>query len=361
MRIAVDAMGGDYAPGVNVEAVVMALEEIPDLEVVLVGHQEKLSFYLEKAGLKPSNRLELVHAEQVVEMGEPSTNALRAKKHSSITVCAELVKSGRAAAVVTPGHTGAAVAATKVKLRSLTGIDRPALATPMPAVGGKNILIDVGANTECTPVNLAQFAVMGELYAKHAFHLENPRVGLLSVGGEDVKGNHLTKSAFKILSRMPINFVGNVEGHDIFNKTNCDVVISDGFVGNAILKASEGLARATFSWLKEAFTKNALRTTGAFLAKEAFRDLKAISDSEEYGGAPLLGIKGVCIIGHGASTPKAVKNAIRVADNFLKIGFNDKIVARINECGISLDGVHNGNLLQLEEEQNIDNEAASGH
>jgi len=336
MKIAVDAMGGDYAPGVVIEGVLLALQEIPGLQLVLVGHQEKLSFYLEKAGLINHPQLELVHAEQVVEMSDHSTDSIRSKKHSSITVCADLVKAGRADAIVSAGHTGAAVAATKVRLRTLEGVDRPALATAMPAVGGKNILIDVGANTDCTPMNLAQFAVMGELYAQLTFGLESPRIGLLSVGGEDVKGNDLTKEVFKILSNMPINFVGNVEGHDIFHKSTCDVIVCDGFTGNSILKASEGLARATYHWLKEAFTRNPIRQTGAFLAKEAFRDLKKISDSEEFGGAPLLGIRGVCIIGHGASSPKAIKNAIRLADTYLKHGLTDRIVKRINECGIAV-------------------------
>ena len=312
------------------------MQEIPGLQLVLVGHQEKLSFYLEKAGLSNHPQVELVHAEQVVEMSDHSTDSIRSKKHSSITVCADLVKAGRADAIVSAGHTGAAVAATKVRLRTLEGVDRPALATAMPAVGGKNILIDVGANTDCTPINLAQFAVMGELYAQLTFGLERPRIGLLSVGGEDVKGNDLTKEVFKILSSMPINFVGNVEGHDIFHKSTCDVIVCDGFTGNSILKASEGLARATYHWLKEAFTRNPIRQTGAFLAKEAFRDLKKISDSEEFGGAPLLGIRGVCIIGHGASTPKAIKNAIRLADTYLKHGLTDRIVKRINECGIAI-------------------------
>ena len=336
MKIAVDAMGGDYAPGVVIEGVLLALQEIPGLQLVLVGHQEKLSFYLEKAGLINHPQVELVHAEQVVEMSDHSTDSIRSKKHSSITVCADLVKAGRADAIVSAGHTGAAVAATKVRLRTLEGVDRPALATAMPAVGGKNILIDVGANTDCTPMNLAQFAVMGELYAQLTFGLESPRIGLLSVGGEDVKGNDLTKEVFKILSNMPINFVGNVEGHDIFHKSTCDVIVCDGFTGNSILKASEGLARATYHWLKAAFTRNPIRQTGAFLAKEAFRDLKKISDSEEFGGAPLLGIRGVCIIGHGASSPKAIKNAIRLADTYLKHGLTDRIVKRINECGIAV-------------------------
>lgn len=343
MRIAVDAMGGDYAPGIMIEAVQMALAEIPDLEVLLVGHTGKLAYYLERYHLAPSDRLELVHAETVVEMSEPSTTSLRAKKDSSITVCADLVKAGRAAAVVTVGHTGAAVAATKVRLRTLAGVDRPALATLMPSITptGKSVVVDVGANTECTPANLAQFAIMGELYSQLMLNIERPRVGLLSVGEEDAKGNDLTKHAFRILSKMPINFIGNVEGHDIFNG-HCDVIICDGFVGNVMLKSCEGLARATFHWMKQAFKKNAVRFAGALLAKEAFHDLKQISDSEEFGGAPLMGIKGVCIIGHGASSPKAAKNAIRMADTFLKLGLNDKIVQRVHESGIDTP---NGTLL----------------
>ena len=264
MRIAVDAMGGDYTPGIMIEAVQMALAEIPDLEVLLVGHTGKLAYYLERYHLAPSKRLELVHAETVVEMSEPSTTSLRAKKDSSITVCADLVKAGRAAAVVSVGHTGAAVAATKVRLRTLPGVDRPALATLMPSItpSGKSIVIDVGANTECTPANLAQFAIMGELYSQLRLKIERPRVGLLSVGGEDAKGNDLTKNAFQILSKMPINFIGNVEGHDLFD-LGADVVVCDGFSGNVVLKSVESISHAIGYWLKEALMKNVFRKAGA--------------------------------------------------------------------------------------------------
>ena len=333
MKIAVDAMGGDYAPAVVIQAVAEALKEIPDVQIVLVGHLEKISYYLEKEKLKESDRLSFVHAEQVVEMNEPSTNAIRSKRHSSITVCAELVAKGLADGIVSAGHTGAAVAATKVKLRMVKGVDRPAIATAMPAIGGKFVLVDAGANTDCTPLNLAQFAVMGELYSKLNFGIENPKIGLLSVGDEDVKGNALTKEAFKILSRMPINFIGNVEGHDLFNRT-ADVVVCDGFCGNVVLKSAESIASAISYWLKEALMKNAIRKTGAILAQDAFRELKAISNYEEVGGAPLLGINGVCIIGHGASSPKAVKSAIRVADTFAKNALPSKISNRLFECGV---------------------------
>lgn len=338
MKIAVDAMGGDFAPGVVIEAVAAALREIEDVEILLVGHTEKLAYHLQKERLKESDRLHFVHADQVVEMGEPSTNAIRCKRHSSITVAAELVAKGLADGIVSAGHTGAAVAATKVKLRMTPGVDRPAIATLMPAVGGHFILVDAGANTDCIPLNLAQFAVMGELYAQLIFGIESPRIGLLSVGGEDVKGNALTKETFKILSKMPINFIGNVEGHDLFDRT-ADVVICDGFTGNVVLKSSESLASAVGTWLKETLTKDAFRQIGALLAKNAFRDLKAISNFEEYGGAPLLGINGVCIIGHGASTPKAVKNAIRVANDFAKHSLPAKITDRIRECHVAVGDI----------------------
>lgn len=334
MRIAVDAMGGDYAPSVVVQAVVEALRDIPDVDVVLVGHLEKLAYHLEKYGLAPSSRLELVHAEEVVEMNDPSTLALRGKKKSSITVCAGIVADGRAEAIVSAGHTGAAVAASKVRMRMLEGVDRPAIASIMPAIGGKFILVDAGANTDCKPLHLAQFAVMGEVYSRLNFGIKEPKVGLLSVGTEDIKGNELTKETFKILSKMPINFVGNIEGHDTFAKV-CDVVVCDGFVGNVVLKSCESLAMATFHWMKEAFTKNAFRKTGAILAKQAFKDLKAISDFEEYGGAPLLGVNGVCIIGHGASSAKAVRNAIRVANNLVKLRLTQQTIERIAGCGVS--------------------------
>lgn len=236
MRIAVDAMGGDYAPAVVIQAVAEALKEIPDVQITLVGNLPKIAYHLEKANLKESDRLSFVHAEQVVEMNEPSTSSIRNKKHSSITVCADLIKSGAVDGAVSAGHTGAAVAATKVRLRTVKGVDRPALCAVMPAIGGNFILVDAGANVECDPINLAQFAVMGELYSQLTFGIEHPRIGLLSVGDEDIKGNPLTKEAFKLLSNMPINFIGNVEGHDLFNKT-ADVVVCDGFCGNVVLKS----------------------------------------------------------------------------------------------------------------------------
>lgn len=332
MKIAVDAMGGDYAPGVVVEGVVAALNDFPNYELVLVGHTGKLKFYLEKYGLVDHPRLTVVHADEAVEMSEPSSASLRSKRHSSITECARLLKANEVDGIVSAGHTGAAVAATKVLVRTLPGIDRPALAASMPAQGGRFILCDAGANTDCSPVNLVQFALMGEIYARYLYKIENPRIGLISVGGEDVKGNELTKQVFPLLDERMPNFVGNVEGDTIFERA-ADVLVTDGFTGNVFLKCSEGLAKSTMFWLKSVFTKNAWRATSAMMVKNAFRELKAFGDSEDIGGAPLLGINGICIIGHGSSSPRAVLNAIRVTGECIEFGINEQIIARLKETG----------------------------
>lgn len=332
MKIAVDGMGGDYAPGAVVEGLTIALSDFPDYEFVLVGHAAKLKFYLEKYGIAGDPRVRLVHAETVCEMSEPSAISLRAKRDSSITMCAKLLKTGEVDAMITPGHTGATVAATKVLVRTLPGIDRPGLAASLPSQVGRFVLMDAGANPDCTPINLAQFALMGEIYAQYLFKKERPRVGLLSVGGEDIKGSGLTKEAFHLIEKQPINFVGNVEADAVFEGT-ADVLISDGFAGNVMLKGIEGLAKSTMVWLKKVLSKNALRLLGAILAKNAFRELKAFGDADDVGGAPLLGINGICIIGHGSSSPKAVRNAIRVAGECVEFGLNDRIIAKLQETG----------------------------
>ncbi len=331
MQIAVDAMGGDYAPGVVVEGLARALYDFPDCEFTLVGHTGKLGLYLHKYGIANHPNLKLHHAESVVEMSDQSAISLRAKKDSSITECARLMKAGTVEGLVSPGHTGALVAATKVLNRTLPGIDRPALVASLPCHGGRFMLVDAGANPDCRPGHLIQFAVMGEIYAKMMFKTERPRIGLLSVGGEDGKGSSLTKPVFKALSEMPINFVGNVESNSAYEGA-CDVLIADGFSGNVMLKTSEGLARMAGRWLKGLLARNALRMMGALLAKNAFKDFKAIVDADEIGGAPLLGINGVCIIGHGSSSPKAVRNAIRTTRDAIKFKMNDRIVQRLAEC-----------------------------
>ncbi|OGV32249.1 MAG: hypothetical protein A2020_14625 [Lentisphaerae bacterium GWF2_45_14] len=338
MKIAVDVMGGDYAPSAIIEGTAIALKDFSDIELVLVGHLGKISFYLEKFGLARHPRVSLVHAEEVVEMKDASIVTLRSKKNSSISVAARLMKNGEVDAIVSVGHTGAAVAATNVIVKPLPGVDRAPLASVMPAIGGHFILLDAGANTDCKALHLAQFAIMGETYCKHILGVENPTVGLLSIGEEDSKGNDLTKEAFKLLSKMPINFAGNVEGNDLFIKTT-DVVVCDGFVGNVLIKACESLAGAINHWMKDVFTKNPVRKTGAILARSAFKDLKAIADAEEYGGIPLLGLNGICIIGHGSSNPKAVRNAIRTCTESVRKRINEKIMARIEESGMTFKNI----------------------
>ena len=341
MRIAVDAMGGDYAPGTVIEGLASALSDFPTYEYALVGDLEKVGFYLEKYGIAGDPRIHQVDAKSVCEMSEPAAVALRGKKDSTITVCAKLLKSKEADAMVTPGHTGATVAATKVLVRTLPGIDRPGLVASMPNQRSRFLLMDAGANPDSTVLNLAQFAIMGELYAQYVFHKERPTVGLMSVGGEDIKGNDLTKAAFHQLEKLPINFIGNVEADTAF-EGGVDVVICDGFVGNVFLKGAEGLAHAMVFWLKQMLTKNALRVVGALLAQKAFVELKAQGSSEVIGGAPLLGVNGICIIGHGGSTPLAVRNAIRIAGECVEFGLNDKIVDRINACGLVHGVFHEG-------------------
>ncbi len=332
-------MGGDYAPSVCIEGSGRALQDFPDIHLVLVGHEKKLAYYLDKFGLSGHSRISIAHADSVVEMSEPSTASIRGKKDSSITACAKLLKSKEVAAMVSPGHTGALVAATKVLVRTLPGVDRPALAASLPQRGGRFLLMDAGANTNCTALNLVQFAVMGSVYASYLLGKDDPRVGLLSVGSEDGKGNELTKSVFKSLVEMPINFIGNVEGNSAFEDAT-DVLIADGFSGNVLLKTTEGFSKISMHWLKEALSKNFLRYTGAMLAKNAFRELKSYGDASEIGGAPLLGLNGICIIGHGSSNPWAVRNQIRVAKECHQFGLNEKITQRIAECKDFMDALN---------------------
>ena len=334
MKIVVDAMGGDYAPGSVVDGVVDALHDFQGFDIILVGNLEQLSPLRKQYALDKNQRIELVHADQTVKMDDSSTSSIREKKKSSITVGATIARTRNADALVTIGHTGAAVAATKIKMRTLPGVDRPAIAVRMPAHDGQVILLDAGANVDCKPKHLAQFAVMGELFAKLTLDISKPKVGLLNVGDEDVKGNELTKEAFKMMLDMPINFIGNIEGTDIFQR-KADVVVCDGFVGNVVLKACEGLSRMAMQMLKKNFTKNPFRLTTALLAKKPLEELKKLADSEEYGGAPLLGLNGICIIGHGSSSPKGVKNAIKVAAELVRRDLNGAIVEKLQRSKIT--------------------------
>lgn len=333
-RIAVDAMGGDHAPFAPVRGACLALDEYSHIEKIwLVGREVDLRRELDRLGKTDDPRLEVVNADEVVEMHEASATALRKKRHSSIAVTAELIKEGRAQALVSAGHTGAAVASTVVKWRCLEGVERPGIGAVLPAPRGPFLLLDAGANVDAKPRHLAHYAVMGDVYAKEIMGLENPRVGLLSVGSEDGKGNELTRGAFeRIRTISDINFVGNVEGHDLF-EGHVDVVVCDGFAGNAVLKCCESLATVMQGALKEKLLATPLRKLGALLCRRAFQDMKRDSDCAESGGAPLLGVNGICIIAHGSSCETAMKNAIRVACESVEHQVNRHIITRVGALG----------------------------
>ncbi|MFA5204197.1 MAG: phosphate acyltransferase PlsX [Lentisphaeria bacterium] len=336
LPIAVDVMGGDFGPRPLVEGVGQALDLLPDAgPLLLVGDEAQVRAELTRLGKAGDPRLSVVHADAVMEMDDPATAALRGKAKASITVAVDLVKKGLASAVVSAGHTGASVAASVVKLRMLPGIDRPGIATVFPTATGRFVLLDAGANVDAKPEHLVHYAVMGDMYARHILGVDKPRVGLLSVGTENEKGNELTKAAFKLLQAVPhIQFIGNVEGHDLF-EGHVDVVVCDGFVGNVVLKTSESLAKAIAHILKDKLSKTVIRKLGALLSSGAYRELKQVGDYAEYGGAPLLGVNGVVIIGHGSSSPKAMRNAIRVAREFITHDVNAKIIREIEGLRLS--------------------------
>ena len=329
MKIAVDAMGGDYAPSAVVKgAVESARENARDKEIILVGKQENIREELEKYDAK-NLPIEVCHASEIVEMHDSPAVAVNKKKDSSIAVAAGLVQRGEASALVTAGNTGAAVAATILKWKMLSRVGRPALATVFPTPSGYTILLDVGANVVCKPVHLIQYAVMGKVYAENIMGIRNPKIGLLSVGEESSKGTTFTKEVYKYLDTVSgINFIGNVEGKDIFSSA-VDIVVTDGFVGNVVLKLSEGLASAVMQMLRNEIEKTLISKVGALLMKPALRGFKKKADYDEHGGAPLLGVNGVCIIGHGKSSSKAIKNAINVAESFVVHNVNDRIEEEI--------------------------------
>jgi glycerol-3-phosphate acyltransferase PlsX len=325
--IAVDAMGSDRAPKPEIEGALLAARHYPGVKVLLVGPENQLR--QELAGHPSASRMDVdvVNATEVITKHEKPVQAVRAKKDSSMLVGLRLVKDKKAVGFVTAGNTGAAMTAAKMVLGTLPGVDRPALANVFPTSAGKHkpaILIDVGANVDSKPQNLAQFAIMGEIYCRAIFGTSKPTVGLLSVGEEEGKGNELTRQAFALLKELPINFVGNVEGRDLYNG-RVDVIACDGFVGNVALKISEGLVEAVRSLLRDSLTSTITSKVGALLARKAFTNFGRKLDYSEYGGAPLLGIKGVAIVGHGASNANAIKNAIRVAKQYHESGINSRI------------------------------------
>ncbi len=338
--IALDAMGSDRAPKPEIEGAIHAARNY-GVRVLLVGPEAAIKAELERHPSASRLPIDIVHASEVITMEDKAVQAVRAKRDSSMRVGLRLVREGQAAGFVTAGNTGAAMASAKMVLGALHGVDRPALAAVFPtAPGTAAILLDVGANVDCKPHNLEQFAVMGEIYFRSMFGSprsgdsrlgrlgsgagKGPRVGLLSIGEEETKGNELTRESFQLLKRLPLNFVGNVEGRDLFNG-HVDVIVADGFVGNVALKISEGVANLVRTVLKESLKTTITRQVGYMLSRSAFSDFKKRIDHTEYGGAPLLGVKGVCIITHGSSNANAIKNAVRVAAEFAERNINHSI------------------------------------
>jgi len=321
--IALDAMGSDRAPKPEIEGAIQASRQY-GARVLLVGPEPQIRAELDRHVWASRLPIEIVHASEVVTM-QDKVQAMRAKRDSSLRVGVRLVRDGQAAGFVTAGNTGAAMATAKMVLGTIPGVDRPALAAVFPTVLGTVAeLLDVGANVDCKPENLEQFAVMGEIYFRSMFGTKRPRVGLLSIGEEETKGNELTRAAYQLLKNLPLNFVGNVEGRDLYGG-QIDVIVTDGFVGNVALKTSEGVANLVRATLKESLKATITRQVGALLSRSAFSDFKKRLDHTEYGGAPLLGLKGVCFITHGSSNANAIKNAIRVAAEFAERGINDTI------------------------------------
>lgn len=328
MRIALDAMGGDHAPRNTVEGAVMALREYPVIQsLFLTGDKSAVEAELRRLNFSDP-RIRIIHTTQVVEMSDQAVEAVRRKKDSSVSRAVDLVKQREADAVVSAGHTGAMVAATTIKLRTLEGVERPGIASYLPTETNVCVLIDAGANVDARPIHMLQYAIMGTVLSKHVLGFPNPAVGLMSIGGEDIKGSEFTKETFKLLKTTNLNFRGNIEGHNLFENP-VEVVLCDGFTGNVVLKTAEATAAAIFHWLKRELTATQTRKAGAWLARNAFRTIRNRTNYETYGGSPLLGVDGVAIIAHGSSSALAIKNAIRVATEFIQQQINPRIVEGI--------------------------------
>ena len=317
-------MGGDHSPKSEVEGAVRAARDL-GVKVILVGREEVVRRELENHGTWRALPIEIVHASEQVTMDDSAARAVRAKRDSSMRVASRLVRDGGAQGFVSAGNTGAVMATAKMVQGMVRGVDRPALAGIFPTLAGNPVVvIDVGANVDCPPRQLAQFAVMGEIYSRVILRRKSPKVGILSIGEEEHKGNELTRSVTPLLKAMPLNFVGNVEGRDIYSGAT-DVIVCDGFIGNVALKVSEGLVEMVKQMLQESLEATITRKMGYLLSRAAFTDFKKRVDYSEYGGAPLLGVKGVCIICHGRSNGNAIKNAIRVAAEFSRENINERI------------------------------------
>lgn len=334
MKIVLDAMGGDHAPEKIIKGALQACLMYEDIKIILVGRKNDINQYL--GNNYNSEQIEIVNAEEVINMNESPTKAIRKKRDSSIVKGMDLLKEKKVDAFISAGNTGAVMAAGLFRLGRLTGIKRPSILINFPNVHGQTIVLDNGANTDTKPINLLQFAVMGQIYAKNVLGINSPKVGLLSIGEEKEKGNQLVKESYSLFendSRID-NFVGNVEGRDIFNG-NCDIVICDGFVGNVVLKTTEGVASLMFKLLKDAFSTNLRSKLAYILLKPYLKSLKEKTDYRQYGGAPLLGVNGVVIISHGSSDELAVMNAIKVARDTVHNNVVEAIESEINKDGES--------------------------
>ncbi len=329
MRIAVDAMGGDFAPREIIRGAEAAAREW-GFEVVLVGDEEAIAEHIDSA-----SRLPVVHAPQVVQMDESPVTAVKRKPDSSVVKAVELVRDGRADAAVSAGHTGAIFAASLLRLGRIRGVERPALVSVIPNEKGQTVLLDIGANVDCKPEHLLKFGIMGSLYAGKVLGVSNPRVGLLSIGEESSKGNEQTLTVFPLFKRAPFDFVGNVEGGDLFGG-RVDVVVCDGFVGNIALKTGEGVVRTLEKAVKQEAATNWVSKVCALPTVYMLRNVRKRFDYTEYGGAPLLGVNGVVVVSHGRSNAKAVKNAIRVAGEAVRTNLVGTIadgIAKVRENG----------------------------
>ena len=333
MRIAVDVMGGDHGCGVVIEGAIRALQADKRIATLfLVGQKAEIHAALPSRGFR-DHRVRVVHASEVLTMDDKPVAAVRRKKDCSILRAIELVHEGKADAVVSPGNTGGIFAAATFKLGRIPGLDRGGIATIIPTPDHHFVLLDSGANIECKPINLAHYAVMGSVYSRAILGCENPRVGILSIGTEETKGNELTLQALKLCRQLDLNLVGNVEGHDLF-RNHVDVVVCDGFVGNIVLKTAESLATAMFSMLKRELTANPRRQLGALLAQNAFRAIRRRMDPEVYGGAPLLGFNGAVLKAHGSARERAIASAVRATVENLQHQVNQTIaeqIARANQ------------------------------
>jgi glycerol-3-phosphate acyltransferase PlsX len=326
--VALDAMGGDHAPAATVQGATEAVRQF-GLQVLLVGRETILRRHLARLGGGPRG-LQVVDAPDVVAMDDPPTAPVRTKRNSSMAEAARLVRDGKACAFVTAGNSGAAMIAAKLIIGTIAGVERPALAALAPGLEKQTLVLDVGANVDCKPHHLEQFAVMGHFYSQAVLGVQRPRIGLLSIGEEEGKGDRLTVEAYRLLSDVGLNFIGNVEGRDVYAGT-VDVVVCDGFVGNVVLKVSEGLGEMIYALLRREARRSPTSAIGLLLAKGALTALKRKADYAEYGGAPLLGVQGACLVGHGRSSPKAVKNAVRVAHAYATHGVISHIESKVAE------------------------------